>query len=297
MQHLNSSNSSTIYLPPEKIAASCVMALCFLLGVPGNIAVMVRLAGWIKGDSFTTRLMMSLAASDLLNLLSLPLWIFALLHSWIFGLFLCKFLSYMVYLNLYCSILCVILLSVQRYIQILHPQKWSKLGRRGQKILVSGVWLLSGVFASYSLIRRTVLRNNRKLMCVSDYQNDIEQVATSLWETLLLAVSFLILTYFYFHLYTGVNRLVFLKSHKIAKLLTRIVVIFFACWVPYFINNIVLIAAVLLKNGSVIKLAKSGNHITRALTFINSCVNPFLYAFSSRALRQQPAETEKSEAH
>ncbi|XP_026786785.1 leukotriene B4 receptor 1-like [Pangasianodon hypophthalmus] len=296
MQQLNSSNSSlTTPVSTENLIGSSVLSVCFILGVPANIAVMVRLAGWLKGDSFTPRLMLSLAVSDLLTLLSLPVWIWALLHGWVFGLVLCKLLSYLVYLSLYCSMLCVILMSVQRYMQVLHPQKWNKLGRKGKKILVSGIWILSGVLSSYALVQRTpTLDREGHLQCRLHYRNDVERVATLIWEIIIFVVSFPIVLYFYFHLYRGVNNSAFFSSNLMTKLVTRIVACFFIFWIPFHINNTVLIIAVLLGNDSMLRSAEARDNITAALTFINSCVNPFLYAFSARAVQQHTTGTENT---
>ncbi|XP_047005867.1 leukotriene B4 receptor 1 [Ictalurus punctatus] len=296
MQQLNSSNSSlTAPVSTENLIASSVLAVCFILGVPGNIAVMVRLAGWLKEGSFTPRLMLSLAISDLLTLLSLPVWIWSLLHGWVFSLFLCKLLSYLVYLSLYCSTLCVMLMSVQRYMQVLHPQKWNKLGRKGKKILLSGMWILSGVLSSYALVQRTLSFDMEgHLQCKKFYWNDAERVGTLIWEIIIFVVSFLILAYFYVQLYRGVNKSAFFSSNSMTKLVTRIVACFFIFWIPFHINNTVLIIAVLLENDNLLKSAEAGDNITAALTFINSCVNPFLYAFSARALRQFTPGTENT---
>ncbi|XP_026786934.3 C5a anaphylatoxin chemotactic receptor 1-like [Pangasianodon hypophthalmus] len=296
MQQLNSSNSSlTTSFSTENLIASSVLSVCFILGVPANIAVMVRLAGWLKRGSFTPRLMLSLAVSDLLTLLSLPVWIWALLHGWVFSLVLCKLLSYLVYLSLYCSMLCVILMSVQRYIQVLHPQKWNKLGRKGKKILVSGIWILSGVLSSYALVQRTLsLDREGHLQCRLHYQNDVERVATLIWEIILFVVLFPTLTYFYFHLSRGVNNSAFFSSRSLTKLVTRIIACFFILWVPLQISNIVIITAALLRNDSLLRSAERSETITAALTFINSCMNPFLYGFSARAVRQQTDGTENT---
>ncbi|XP_053085071.1 leukotriene B4 receptor 1-like [Pangasianodon hypophthalmus] len=296
MQQLNSSNSSlTTPFSTENLIASSVLAVCFILGVPANITVMVRLAGWLKEGSFTPRLMLSLAVSDVLTLLFLPVWIWALLHGWVFGLVLCKLLSYLVYLSLYCSMLCVILMSVQRYMQVLHPQKWNKLGRKGKKILVSGIWILSGVLSSYALVQRTLsLDMEGHLQCKRRYHNNVERVATLIWEITVFVISFPTLTYFYFHLSRGVNNSAFFSSQSLTKLVTRIVACFFIFWIPLQISNIVIITAALLGNYNLLKSAESGDNITGALTFINSCVNPFLYAFSARAVRQQATGTENA---
>ncbi|XP_053337314.1 leukotriene B4 receptor 1-like [Clarias gariepinus] len=296
MQQHNSSNSSlTAFVSTEILLGSTALSVCFILGVPANIAVIMRLTGWIKESSFTPRLMLNLAISDLLTLLSLPVWIWALLHGWVFGLVLCKLLSYLVYLSLYCSTLCVILMSVQRYLQVLHPDKWNKLGRKGKKILLSGMWMLSGVLSCYAPILRTVNQGREEyLQCSLCYSNDAERVATSIWEIILFVLLFPTLTYFYFHLYQGVNTSAFFSSRSLTKLVTRIVACFFIFWIPFHISNIVIITAVLLKNNKLLEFAESGQTITTSLIFINSCVNPFLYAFSARASRQQAAGTENA---
>ncbi|KAM9446531.1 leukotriene B4 receptor 1-like [Clarias gariepinus] len=293
MQQLNSSNSSLpAPVSTENLIASSVLGVCFILGVPANIAVIVRLAGWLKRGSFTPRMMLSLAISDLLTLLFLPVWIWSLLHGWAFGLVLCKFLSYLVYLSIYCSILCVLLMSVQRYLQVLHPEKWKKFGRKGKKIVLSGMWMLSGVLSCYSLVQRTVSQDREgRPQCKLLYRNDMERVATLIWEITVFAFLFCAVTYFYFHLYRGVNNSAFFSSNLLTKLVTRIVACFFIFWIPLQISNIVIITAAMLQNNKLLKSAESVDNITSALTFINSCVNPFLYAFSARALRQQAAGT------
>ncbi|XP_053337270.1 leukotriene B4 receptor 1-like [Clarias gariepinus] len=296
MLQLNSSNSSLNGpVSTGNLIASSVLTVCFILGVPGNIAVVVRLGGWLKGGSFTPRLMLSLAISDLLTLLTLPVWIWALLHGWAFDLVLCKFLSYLVYLSIYCSILCVMLMSVQRYLQVLYPEKWKKLGRKGKKILLSGMWILSGILSSHALVQRTLnLDREGWLQCKRCYQNDVEKVATLIWDIIIFVVSFPIIVYFYFHLYRRVHNSALFRSNLMTKLVIRIVACFFIFWIPFHINNFLLIIAVLLGNDNLSRSAEAGDNITGALTFINSCVNPFLYAFSARALRQQTAGTENT---
>ncbi|KAK2845470.1 hypothetical protein Q7C36_010324 [Tachysurus vachellii] len=293
MQHLNSSNSSlTATVSTVNLISSSVLAVCFILGVTGNIAVMVRLSGWLKRGSFTPRLMLSLAISDLLTLISLPIWIWALLHGWGFGLVFCKLLVYITLLTFYCSILCVILMSMQRYIQVLHPEKWKKLGRNGKKILLSGLWMLSAVLSCYTLVQRNLsLDRGGRLQCRQKYRNEVERVATLIWQIITFVASSTIVSYFYFHLYRGVNNSAFFSSNSLTKVVTRIVVCFFIFWFPNQIVHIVIIIATLTGNDSLLRSAESVDNVTTALFFFNSCVNPFLYAFSARALQQGTSGT------
>ncbi|XP_047674630.1 C-X-C chemokine receptor type 2-like [Tachysurus fulvidraco] len=284
---------SSLLSSTENLIGSIVGAVCFTLGVPGNIAVMVRLSGWLKRGSFTPRLMLSLAISDLLTLISLPVWIWAHLHGWVFGLVLCKLLSYIMLLSFYCSILCVVLMSMQRYIQVLHPEKWKKLGRNGKKILLSGMWVLSAVLSCYALILSDLsMDRGRLLQCTLRYQNKTERVLTVIWQIIIFVASSTIVSYFYFHLHRGVNNSVFFSSNSLTKVVTRIVVCFFIFWFPNQISDIVIIIATLTGNDSLLRSAVSGDNVTTALVFFNSCVNPFLYAFSARALQQGTAGTD-----
>ncbi|XP_076854763.1 apelin receptor A-like isoform X2 [Brachyhypopomus gauderio] len=263
-----SSNASVSTGLPLTLAASGVLGLCFAVGVPGNIAVLVVLARWLKGGRFTPRLMMSLAVSDLLTLLPLPVWIWALLNGWVFGLVLCKIFSYVIYWNIYCSVLCVTSLSVQRYLQVLHSQKWAKLRQKDQQVLVTAMWFLSATLASYVLIQRSVLRDDAgTLHCRQHYSSDTEK---------------------------GVHHATFIRSHRMTNLVSRIVVAFFIFWLPIHVNNVLLAAAVLLGRDGLLRFAQAGGNMAGALTFINSCVNPLLYAFSAHALRQHTPGSESA---
>ncbi|XP_073696168.1 C-C chemokine receptor type 7-like [Garra rufa] len=283
MEYLNASNSSLFARTSvDELVSSTVLGLCCALGVPGNIAVLVMLTQHLKEDSFTPKLMLSLAISDLLSLIFLPVWIYALLNGWVFGQGLCKLFSYVVYWSLYSSVFSVTLLSVQRYLQVLYPQQWAKLGRKGQKGLIFGIWTSSGALASYALYYRNVKKKKEDgfLRCYQDYKNKQEQIVVLFIETLVLyVVPLFSMLYFYYRLHQRINQSASFRSPRLTKLAVRIVVVFFVFGTPCMINNLVLMAMPWESNTS--------NNVTGALFFINCCVNPFLYAFSARALQSK----------
>ncbi|XP_073808315.1 leukotriene B4 receptor 1-like [Danio rerio] len=277
----------------DVLVSSTVLGLCCVLGVPGNLAVLVLLARHIKEGSFTPKLMLSLAVSDLLSLIFLPVWIYALLNGWVFGQALCKLFSYVVYWSLYSSVLSVTLLSVQRYLQVLYPQRWAKLGQKGQKGLIFGIWTLGGTLASYALYFRNVkLKKDGLLHCYQDYTTHHEKVIFLLFENLVMFVLPLCsLLSFYFQLHRRINQSASFRRHRLTKLAIRIVVTFFIFGTPCMINNFVDMAVSWESDISY--------NVTGALFFINSCVNPFLYAFSARTLlfrldSDQPNQNESS---
>ncbi|XP_058631232.1 leukotriene B4 receptor 1-like [Onychostoma macrolepis] len=277
MEYQNISNSSQ-FACTSVVVSSTVLGLCFALGVPGNIAVLVMLTQHLKEGSFTPKLMLNLAVSDLLSLISLPVWIYALLNGWVFGQGLCKLFSYVVYWSLYSSVLSVTLLSVQRYLQVLYPQRWAKLGQKGQKGLIFGIWTSSGALGSYALYFRNVKQMDRLPVCHQDYRNNQDKLVVLLVETLVMfLVPLFSLLFFYLRLHQRISQSASFKSHRLTKLAIRIVVAFFIFSTPCMINNLVLMAVSWESDVS--------NNVTGALFFINSCVNPFLYAFSARTLR------------
>ncbi|KAJ8271892.1 hypothetical protein COCON_G00107510 [Conger conger] len=181
------------------------------------------------------------------------------------------------------------MMSVQRYLAVLYPQSWARLRGMGERVLLVTMWGLSGVLASSMIVVRDVVLDKDKgqYSCVRTYRSDGEKVAVLFMETLLgYVVPFSILVTSYFCLHKKVNQTAFFSSQRMTRLVTSIVVTFFIFWSPVHVMNILNISLVLLRSKSLQKFSWTAWYITGALTFINSCVDPFLYAFSSRNLRQ-----------
>uniref|UniRef100_A0A3B3ILL4 G-protein coupled receptors family 1 profile domain-containing protein n=1 Tax=Oryzias latipes TaxID=8090 RepID=A0A3B3ILL4_ORYLA len=106
----------------EGVLPAVILSLFFLLGVPGNIAVIILKPNFQQLSSMSQSLMLNLAVSDLLCLLTLPLWIYSLLYNWIFGLLACKILAYLMCCSVNGSVLTIVLLSFQRYMLVVHQQ-------------------------------------------------------------------------------------------------------------------------------------------------------------------------------
>ncbi|KAI4889117.1 hypothetical protein NFI96_001351 [Prochilodus magdalenae] len=300
MQLTNSSDLSSTGLSQANLVSSVLMGFFCAIGVPGNIAVIVIIVLWFKKDNFTVHLMLNLAASDILCLMTLPVWMYNQLHVWTIGRLLCKFFSLMAYGSVYSSLLTVTMMSVHRCLQICFPEIWVKVGKKGEKFLLFIIWGFGFAFSVPAILTQEIIQRESKRECARINTSDEHRLIVAVLETLLAFVlPFFIMVTSYYCLHKRVTKNALIRSRRLTKLVTRIVVTFFIFWTPYHIINLVEIFAVCLKqsypdsSGKVLAFTASLGDIAGSFTFINSCVNPLLYAFASRSLRHH-AETEKS---
>ncbi|XP_017691858.1 PREDICTED: proteinase-activated receptor 4 [Lepidothrix coronata] len=96
--------------------------LVFLVGLPSNGLALCVLA--TRAERLTsTVFLMNLAAADLLLVLVLPFKIsyYFLGNDWPFGEGLCRLTTALFYGNMYCSVLLLTCISVDRYLAVVHP--------------------------------------------------------------------------------------------------------------------------------------------------------------------------------
>ncbi|XP_035766363.1 leukotriene B4 receptor 1-like [Neolamprologus brichardi] len=261
----------------------CLCIFIFLLGFPGNIAVIILKPNWENMSSLSQSLMLSLAVSDLLCLGTLPLWIYSFLYSWSFGLLPCKLITYFVYGSVYASLLTVTVLSVQRYLQVVHLQR-SLNQVRARKLLVP-LWLSAMTLSTPALLAQQLLEvDQQRTYCRPQYSSEGQRMAVLLTEALVGFVSLSIIVFSYISLYRKVNRAAFFNNPQTTRLITSIIVTFVVLWVPYFVIDVLGVAAISLKNEALLTFCEDSWITAGALTFVNGAVNPLLYAFTSDRL-------------
>nr|XP_046235168.1 atypical chemokine receptor 4-like [Scatophagus argus] len=281
---VNDSSSSgtplTSHLRPWYIAASVIIAISFLLGVPANIVVIAKLSRHLRGSSMSQRLFFNLAVSDLLCLLCLPVGGVIFLQGLILSHEFCQLFFYFIFFCIATNLNILVLISIQRYCQVLHPKKWDKLGRTWQRFLLFGVWMLGALVA---------------LPIVFFLTHDDEQTDGHSWKNLritpelevvyiiFVVFSYLALLSFYVLLVRGVNRIKMAnrKKPRVIKIFIRIMAASLVVGFLPVIFRIVYVAALLTSSNKVLSVSKK---LTVAECFycFNYCLNPFLYFFSSR---------------
>lgn len=142
-------------------ATAAVPAIFGVISALGTVAN--GLAACVLGQASASRtsvanmFMLNLCVSDLLFLLSLPLWAvyYSLGYSWTFGRLACKLCGALLHFNLYASIFFITSMSVDRYLAIVHPlRSQSSRNPRRARLVCLLVWVLACACSSPSLYLR-----------------------------------------------------------------------------------------------------------------------------------------------
>lgn len=125
------------------IPVTAVCAGLFALGVVGNVLTVLVVCGQRAMKTTTNLYLSSMAVSDLLILLGLPLDLYRLWRSrpWIFGQLLCRLSHYLSEGCTYCTILHITALTVERYLAVCFPLKAKVVvTKRRVKAVIGALW-------------------------------------------------------------------------------------------------------------------------------------------------------------
>ncbi|KAL2089149.1 hypothetical protein ACEWY4_016048 [Coilia grayii] len=220
MEYVNHSSSNSPSISLKQQVSTGLLGVCFLLGVPADVAVVVFILRHFKKDNFTLHLMLNLAASDILRLVSVPVWMYTLNFGWTFGRTLCKLIYLIAFTSAYSSVLTVTLMSVQRYVVVLHRSQWAMLGSKGEKVLLFCLWTLALILSSPAAVKADVVEGQNRICMRTD---DEETLGILLYETLLgFVLPFSIIAMSYFCLHKQVNQTTLFSNPRLTKLMIAI---------------------------------------------------------------------------
>lgn len=164
--------SCLIPLESDRVGLTYIYSLAFSLGLPANLLSLWGLyqLGRSGGGGCQLVYILNLLLSDLLQLLTLPLWILYLQgdHRWPYGSVPCQLVGYVFYVNLYASVIFLCLIALDRCLAIVYPLS-SRGVRKVRVAAVSGavVWTLIFLFCLTGLYP-SVFEPQRQL-CLEQY--------------------------------------------------------------------------------------------------------------------------------
>lgn len=285
-----------------------IYMLVFFLGTSGNSLVLWTIFRTSRDKRRSADIFIaSLAVADLMFVVTLPLWATYThrQYDWPFGDFACKLSSYLIFINMYASVFCLTGLSFDRYLAIVRPVANARLRLRVSGAVATGVlWVLAALLAVPVLVFRSAgsMDNDTHIQCYMDYSLVVTSESDWTWEmglnlssTVLgfVAPFTVMLTCYFFIARTIAGHFRkergdgLRKRRRLLSIIVVLVVTFALCWMPYHLVKTLYVLGSLLHWPCELDLFLMNIFpYCTCVSYINSCLNPFLYAFFDPRFRQ-----------
>ncbi|XP_036123149.1 C-C chemokine receptor type 2 [Molossus molossus] len=265
-------------------------SLVFIFGFVGNLLVVLILINCKKLKSMTDIYLLNLAVSDLLFLLTFPVWIHSAADSWVFGNAMCKAFTGIYHVGYFGGIFFIILLTIDRYLAIVHAVFALKARTVTFGVVTSGVTWVVAVFASLpGIIFTKSEADEYEDSCAPYFPEEWKNFHAIMTTTLGLVLPLLVMVV----CYSGILKTLLRvrnekKRHKAVRLIFVIMIVYFLFWTPY---NIVLLLDTFqeffgLSTCESTSRLDQAMQVTETLGMTHCCINPIIYAFVGEKFRR-----------
>lgn len=290
-----------------------IYMLVFLLGTTGNGLVLWTVFRSSREKRRSADVFISsLAVADLTFVVTLPLWATYAYrnYDWPFGTFACKLSSYLIFVNMYASIFCLTGLSFDRYLAIVRPVANARLRLRvSGAVATAALWVLAALLATPAMVFRATaptvppgLDNITRVQCYMDYSMVATSSSEWAWElglgvsstALGFVVPFTVMLTCYFFIAQTIaghfrkERAEGLrKRRRLLSIIVVLVVTFALCWMPYhLVKTLYMLGGLLRWPCGFDRFLMNVFPYCTCVSYVNSCLNPFLYAFFDPRFRK-----------
>lgn len=259
----------------------------FLFSLCGNGLLLFIIHRFERLTTVTNILLLNLVVSSLIFMSSLPfIGVYMQLSSWTFGIVTCKIVGTAYYLGMYSSVLFLTLLTFDRHLAVVYSLALSRL--RSQVYAVAscmGVWLVSSLACIRPMILHTTFHYLDTTYCDENPGNittiDKPMLRKSgfyLQLTLFLIFPLVVIIYCYVRIAITVVSSQLVTKFKTLRLIFIIVLLFFTCWVPF---NILELMQENTEMATCEEAQKMGFAlaVTRVMAYIYFCISPIFYTF------------------
>ncbi|XP_053323143.1 C-C chemokine receptor type 5-like [Spea bombifrons] len=264
--------------------------LVFLIGFIGNSLVILILIKYKKLRTMTDVYLLNLAISDLFFVFSLPFWAYYILYDWIFGNTLCKLFSGIYLIGFYGASLFIILLTLDRYLAIVHAVFAMKTRTIKFGIITSILLWMVAILASLPGFIFSEVEQKMYVACSPNYPHRNWMLFDIFEMNILgLVIPLVVMIFCYTRIVCTLLRCRSEKKKtKAVKLIFIILIMFLLFWLPY---NVVLILIAfqdseILNNCETSKRLDEAIQWTEAMSFFHCCLNPIIYAFAGEKFRK-----------
>ncbi|XP_078518294.1 somatostatin receptor type 1-like [Lissotriton helveticus] len=277
----------------SRIIIPSIYSIVCCVGLTGNAMVIYVILRYAKMKTATNIYILNLAIADELFMLSVPFLATATaLQHWPFGSFMCRLVLSVDAINMFTSIFCLTVLSVDRYIAVVHPIKAAKYRRPTvAKVINFCVWILSlVVILPIIIFADTVPSSDGGVDCNflwPENSNFLWLEAFVVYTFLLGFLIPLVAICLCYCLIVVKMRAVALKAgwlqrrkseRRITRMVMLVVAVFVVCWMPFYI--IQLFSVFFHPPNPLV------TQLFVILSYANSGANPILYGFVSDNFRR-----------
>ncbi|NXR64781.1 C3AR protein, partial [Rhadina sibilatrix] len=318
----SSQEQAAVYYASESIVSIAIFTIVFIIGIPGN-GLVIWVAGLKMKRSVNIVWFLNLAVADIMCCLSLPFSIvhLALHEHWPYGWFLCKVIPSVIIFTMFASVFLLMAISIDRCLLVMKPV-WCQNHRTVKfvSVICSGIWMLAFILCCPVFYYRETNSYDGKTVCiynfgVDDYRGDpVNASVNGSWEeystydgsdlwgdtsevnSLAWVIINITRAVFGFVLPFGIMAvcyaLILFRTHanqfnkphnRTLRTVVFVVAAFFICWAPYHVVGILHIVPNLGTGQSESLIL--WDHLTIALAYANSCINPLLYVFVGQNFR------------
>ncbi|MCJ8732503.1 hypothetical protein PDJAM_G00212200 [Pangasius djambal] len=240
--------------------------------------------------------MINLTITDLLLGLALPFQIMYQVqgYNWTLGSSMCNVLTVSFFVNMYCSILTMTAISVDRYMGIVRPMRFRQANVKIRNAIFACMAMWAVVLAVLSPLEKTDLTYKvQELNITTCFDILKKDMLPSLahWAAFLFAMfgvlflcPFIITVYCYIRIICAlIKNSKSNQKGRAVRLAFIVLFVFIFCFAP---NNILLLAHTVTKlyfNKSLYMYYK----LSLSLSCINSCLDPFIYYLASKDFRRK----------
>ncbi|KAM4906575.1 C-C chemokine receptor type 5-like isoform 1-T2 [Sylvia borin] len=273
------------FLPP-------LYSLVVIFGLTGNLLVVLILVKYKRLKSMTDIYLLNLAISDLLFVFSLPFWAYYAVHDWIFGEALCRILSGVYLLGFYSGIFFIILLTLDRYLAIVHAVFALKARTVTYGILASAVtWAVAALISVPGVVFHKTQKESLAYTCSAHYPSD----STINWKysfilkmnILGLFIPMLIMIFSYSQILKTLLRSRNEKKQKAVRLIFIIMIFYFLFWTPFHISSLLhtFQDSLFIPDCELKGQLEKAIQVTETISMIHCCINPVIYVFVGEKFR------------
>uniref|UniRef100_A0AAR2K4J9 G-protein coupled receptors family 1 profile domain-containing protein n=1 Tax=Pygocentrus nattereri TaxID=42514 RepID=A0AAR2K4J9_PYGNA len=272
----------------EAIFIPILYSLAVVIGLLGNVLVLVVLwqkkRAWSMPDTFV----LHLSVADILLLLTMPLWAVEAVNEWIFGIELCKLAGALFQVNFYCVIFLLVCISLDHYLSIVHAVQMFSLKKPWLiQLSCMAVWFFSLLLSIPDWVYLGATEDSRrgKTECVHWYPSDGWRLASRLlYHVVGFVIPALVLVFCYTRILLKLQRgSQSLQKQRAVRVILALVVAFFICKTPY---NITLMVDTIHGSPSnyISDICDSTTALDIAMTatstlgYLHCCINSVLYA-------------------